>query len=447
MDLQSVNPIVWTPQQPLSPAEASALSGVAAGILRPHARPHALHVFLQFTEPGPARSWIRTLAPRLSSTLEQLQAAERRHRGGQTPEPITRILALSAAGYRALGLELPPEAKSDVPFAQGMAVRSTAVADPPVEEWEAPYQQSLHALLILASEDPDEPASELQRLFGRRVVDGVQVVHLEPGAQLRNDAGDAIEHFGYVDGRSLPRFFSHDRDEDQARNETNVWRPELRLSSVLVEGVGPDGQPVYGSFLVYRKLDQNVRAFKCQEESLGAGLGLVGEDAERAGAIVVGRFEDGRPLEMGPSCPLLPVQNGFDYATSPCPALPHIRVVNPRGSQAPPQLARRGMPYGHRVVPPGAETRDEDLPDGGVGLLFMACTSNLEAGFEGLQKSANNKDAFLGFDAIIGQGAVPEQQWTDPLTGATTAMAVGGHVTMLGGEYFFLPSLISLGAL
>ena len=71
----------------------------------------------------------------------------------------------------------------------------------------------------------------------------------------------------------------------------------MPLREVLVAdpGAARPGES-FGSFLVYRKLEQNVRAFKKQEARIAGKLGLKGEDAERAGALLVGRFEDGTPV-------------------------------------------------------------------------------------------------------------------------------------------------------
>jgi hypothetical protein len=42
---------------------------------------------------------------------------------------------------------------------------------------------------------------------------------------------------------------------------------------------------------VFRKLEQNVRRFKQVEEDPADALELTGDDRERAGAMIVGRFE------------------------------------------------------------------------------------------------------------------------------------------------------------
>ena len=70
----------------------------------------------------------------------------------------------------------------------------------------------------------------------------------------------------------------------------------------------------FGSYFVFRKLEQNVRLFKDEEEKLADRLGLTGDDAERAGAMIIGRFEDGTPLAVQADAGShSPVQNDFTY--------------------------------------------------------------------------------------------------------------------------------------
>ena len=52
----------------------------------------------------------------------------------------------------------------------------------------------------------------------------------------------------------------------------------------------------FGSFFVFRKLEQNVRGFKVALDSLAEQLLLTGSEVERAGAMAVGRFRDGTPI-------------------------------------------------------------------------------------------------------------------------------------------------------
>src|SRR5262249_37013322 len=149
---------------------------------------------------------------------------------------------------------------------------------------------------------------------------------------------------------------------------------------------GAAGGNAFGSYFVFRKLEQNVRAFTRAEDALGRQLARLDPhfDPELAGAMIVGRFEDGAPvvLQRGPGMPN-PVANDFDFAGDPdglkCPFHAHIRKANPRGdttrlggtlaSERSHIMARRGIPYGARRM--NKRRQFSDRPTRGVGLLFM----------------------------------------------------------------------------
>ncbi len=165
------------------------------------------------------------------------------------------------------------------------------------------------------------------------------------------------------------------------------------------------------------------------------------------------------------------VPNNFNYekADPPglrCPFAGHIRKTNPRGesekkfglangSEIRRLIARRGITYGIRAVDPNTpDLRFEDMPTGDVGLLFMAYQSDLVEQFEFTQKSWANNPGFLnddtGIDPVIGQAPTSTGQrwpskWSETL--AADRFDFGGFVTMLGGDYFFAPSISSLRAI
>ena len=90
---------------------------------------------------------------------------------------------------------------------------------------------------------------------------------------MRNPAGDGIEHFGYVDGRSQPLFLKDEVDKEPREH----WDPAFPLSNVLVaDPLAADPDRHFGSYFVFRKLEQNVRAFKEIEQELADDLGLDG---------------------------------------------------------------------------------------------------------------------------------------------------------------------------
>ena len=199
---------------------------------------------------------------------------------------------------------------------------------------------------------------------------------------------------------------------------------------------------------------------------------------ERAGALVVGRFEDGTPVTLSQEARSENPRNDFDYTGDPglrCPFQAHIRKVNPRGSgpggaadERTHIMPRRGIPFEDepRSVHPSDLPESDSvaefdakvaplLPTGKVGLLFMAYNASLKKQFVFTQKQWANNAGFpepaAGIDPIIGQGAAGagpawRKKWDDPAS-ATQNFDFHGFVTMRGGEYFFAPSLTFLKTL
>ena len=117
---------------------------------------------------------------------------------------------------------------------------------------------------------------------------------------------------------------------------------------------------------MFRKLEQNVRAFKEREQQFAQALGLPEADAKRAGALVMGRFEDGTPVVLKATPDRSgPVPNNFTYEDDShggkCPFQAHIRKVNPR-QEGVPRIVRRGITYGTRDKEPQDNPSLEELP-------------------------------------------------------------------------------------
>lgn len=310
------------------------------------------------------------------------------------------------------------------------------------------------------------------------MTDTITVIGEETGLGQHNSNGDGIEHFGYVDGRSQPLFLTQDIADEQANAARNGgpgsldWDPAFPLSRVLVPDTAAANPDVdFGSYFVFRKLEQNVRRFKQAEQDIADQLGLMGEDRERAGAILIGRFEDGTPLTVQRTAgEALPVTNDFNYDQDAdglkCPFHGHIRKSNPRGSggfETPENerkhiMARRGQTYGQRTDDPGADLPPGARPTGGVGLLFMAFNVDFGQQVDFVQEAWVNSQGFPkvpagtpapGLDQVIGQG--PRGPLSQPkIWDATTAVDVDPApqaVTLKGGEYFFMPSLDFLNAI
>ncbi|MET8079045.1 hypothetical protein [Streptomyces sp. NPDC005303] len=444
---------------------ATMLENLQPNILKGHVREHLHILLLQFTESEAgapaARAFLAGLLPLMKSAKAQLEEVEEHRLRGVSGTPYVGV-GLTKAGYDKLGL---PHAPPDEAFGRGMQASGTRekLRDPEVTQWEPGFQEAIHAVVLVGDAEPT-PADDRLREVEALLPGSIRVLGRERGRGLHDEAGRGIEHFGYVDGRSQPLFLTEDVDDERRRTDgTSVWDPAQPLERVLVaDPAAPDPATDFGSYFVLRKLEQNVRLFKAAEEELADTLKLDNSDRDRAGAMLVGRFRDGTPLTLqGTAGAHSPVMNDFVYASDgaadKCPFQAHIRKTNPRGSGGfePPEterghlMARRGQTYGERV--------EGDLPESGVGLLFMAFNSDLNNQFEFTQASWANFAGFPdsgdepqpGLDQVIGQGDRPSAHWARVWGEEEDqeAPAAQQAVTMKGGEYFFMPSLPFLRSL
>ncbi len=479
------------------------LKNLQGNILKGHGRPFTSNIFFQFGDETDARSLVAELArENITSAYAQLHETECYSKTGHSGSPFVH-LAISSSGYEALGKS--EEMPEDNIFQSGMKDSSNInrVLDPDVDEWEEEFSTDIHAVLLLGigkkmdlltDYDREQSLQELdsltQQMIDKIISYGGQVLKTQEGRSIfnltkDNQIGNGLEHFGYVDGRSQPLLLKEDIDKENEGNHAPQWDPAFPLSTALVEDKASPVEDSYGSYFIFRKLEQDVRAFKTREQEIATVLNLSGEDRELAGAFIVGRFEDGTPVtsfkdaqnEDNDAAPNDFTYKGSDEDGSKCPFHAHIRKVNPRGTggfqdeegERTHIMARRGIPYEDvkRAVHPNdlpeAESFDEFikevqplLPEGDLGLLFMAYNSDIANQFVFSQATWANNNAFpnrpadndnSGIDPIIGQGdRFPQDQkipneWNDIGQGENNNVDFGGFVKMKGGEYFFSPSI------
>lgn len=459
MAVQLKHPLAWT----TATGDASAmLDELQPNILKGHVRDHLSVVLLRFADQSDARALLRELvdAKLMKSAKKALKEAAAYRTSRKLGTPYVGV-GLSSAGYAALGIE-PAKRPADRSFGRGMRAPATrqALGDPPASAWEQPYQGAIHAIVLIGDKTAASVRARRRDVMAR-LPRSVTVVGEETGRALLNEDKRGVEHFGYIDGRSQPLFLTEDVDDERTSTDgTTVWDPAFPLEQVLVaDPAAPHPAANFGSYFVFRKLEQNVQLFKRQEKLMARQLGLTGEDRERAGAMLVGRFEDGTPLTLqGEGGADRPVMNDFTYASDPrgmkCPHYAHIRKVNPRSSTTAGRsrlMARRGQTYGERTDRPDDEKVPiSQRPTGDVGLLFMAFNASVTKQFEYTQRRlANSRDATIAGDPVIGQG--PRGKLTSPTswggTEVRTTDPIAQAVTMKGGEYFFMPSLAFLRSL
>lgn len=482
------------------PSFKPVLESLQGNILRGHGRDHTVHIFFQFTGTfEDNRRILKLLSSRVTSAAEQEKQRDEYKRGKSNQ--TFRNLFLTAKGYTSLGFtaaELSnafPEPAGPVPinpqikFTNGMASHRAELQDPELSNWEQGYvnssptatgQQRIDGMVLLANDDLEKLKSDEQAV--RAVLSSTATIEVtEYGLAIFNESRTQnLEHFGYVDGRSQPTFFKDQTESEARKDGIDVWDPAEPLGLVLVPDPlvhSSDASHAFGSYFVFRKLEQNVRGFKAKEQELAKALNLTSDDAELAGALAVGRFEDGTPVVQQDQDGLVdPVPNNFRFAVSDpdgskCPFHAHIRKMSPRGDsltsgtipastevvERSHRIARRGITYGVRTVEPKDEPSLDQMPTRGVGLLFMCFQSNIDNQFGFMQRAWANNPQFArplfgdatasdsGLDPVIGQptGAVPNpQNWPSPWGSASTqAFGFESFVTMLGGDFFFAPSL------
>ena len=480
------NPLDWTSE---AAAEAARpyLEKIQGNILRPRRRKHARLLILRFADPpyqtssqplrhragpgasGPSRPEREPLDPsRRKAIAEVLQgiavcnAAENTPEAGtgpaesvsaekappQSDAPTSEFVTvlLSFSGYQALGLK--SFAPSNRFFRQGMIRGNFWVAPPDTKGWDAAYKDHVDAVIVLASneESPHALKDRADRLLREFQSLGVQT-HVEAGQRITRWSKD-VEPFGFRDGISQPVFFRTQQNSTAGAR----WNAETPLSAVLTPDPGEDN--AYGSFMVFRKLEQNLRKFHSDVRKLrrvlGPPAGTQAEDSDRAYALTLGRYPDGRPL-VDPAGDL----RDFDFSRSAnggeaCPFHAHIRKMNPRGGshddselakqeETKLRIARRGIPYGaSRYFDPDSEAK---LPEERVGLLFMSFQSDIVQFLfhEWASQAPHFPQSGSGVDAITGWARNGYQQ--RPSGTGTVKHVLANNVKLKGGEYFFAPSI------
>lgn len=499
-------PVDLNDPNPIDPNETKfrqMLTNLQGNILKGHGRDHSVHVFVQLNpgDPDAARSGLGAVARRVVTSAWQQHRETEQFQDFDIPGEMFGNMFLTKKGYLALGftddqIEAAFPGDDGQYFRDGMQAHAEELKDPPKADLDKGYQAGDIDAMILLADDDETFLRRQARTLIKELETFATVLVVERGDALRTDSGEGIEHFGYVDGRSQPIYFTtdlKDKDGKSKEGDTDKWNPVERLSIVLVPDRNVEDGVVdaFGSYFVFRKLEQDVRRFKMREQDLADELGFKGrEERDRAGAMAVGRFEDGTPLALSQTDGFIPVkENNFNYDHdrdgAKCPFHAHIRKCNPRGDtvrkfgvpeevERRHRITRRGIPYGKRNRKPDAFQALEDLPTEGVGLLFMCFQSSIAEQFAFIQRDWVNNENFLnaatnteprtGVDPVIGQmtsGTQPAsqtwpKQWgwqpdpSKPGIGQppeTKPFSFHGFVKLKGGEFFFAPSVPFLRSL
>jgi Dyp-type peroxidase family len=481
--------------------DLSLLEDIQGNILKSHGRDYSIYLFLHFDnqQPSTIKSWIGDFAQNYVVSAAQQEAQSRGYRERRQTNDVAVApnlfvnFSLSFKGYQALGLDAQTnfrklyQQKLDLvennflslhPFEEGMLKNLETLQDRQ-SDWEQEYLQvdhEIHALVLLADDDQDsllETANSIITEIAEN--NNIRIVNTEIGFVRRNDLNQTVEPFGFADGISQPLFLKQDIEKI---TNTDQWNPSANLRLVL--NVDPFGEKFtdkqgskysFGSFLVYRKLEQDVAGFNHGVTELARKLENQVTDAppqaateQLVRAYSMGRFrEDGRPVAIyanldhpeGSEIEL----NNFNYGEGSefkqtsqwkCPFHAHIRKMTSRAvsnkvysgtykddpaSQRQRRIVRRGTSYG-LPTPDDAlllsaatqanfahyqyllEKLDIKLAAGQEGTLFFCFQSDIQAQFQKLQDYANdrnfgaNSGGNLGADPISGQ--VGEDDSSEP---------------------------------
>lgn len=443
------------------------LEDLQGNILKGHGRNHSVHLFLKWNSDkvDEAKAWIKRFTHSyVTSAQQQADEALQYRQNCISGSPFANVF-LSRKGYESLGFS-PFQVPKDQPFTMGMknSFVKDFLGDPEVEEWEKGFQDEIHALILIAEDN----LLNLLQIVNQITIELRQVaiiLHREDGFVLRNNAGQVIEHFGFADGISQPLFVKRDIVKAQTTGcDFSQWDPRAPLDILLVKDHNGKTEDSYGSYLVYRKLEQNVKGFRQDQTKLAEELTI---NNDLAGALVVGRFADGTPVTKSdiPTYATTPTNNfnyDHDVTATKCPFHAHIRKTNPRGDtgrvESSPgfdealtverahRIARRAVSYG--------QSDPTQEPETGSGLLFLCFQANIENQFNFMQSRWANPTRFVevgvGPDPVIGQGSGSErtQKWPTKWSEEDTQeYGFDLWVKLQGGEYFFAPCISFLKTL
>jgi Dyp-type peroxidase family len=506
------------------------LHDIQGNIVKPYSRdrmPKGRYVFFGIRSGRAGRTFVDSLMPMITTSASLGKGS------------VATNLAFTFGGLHALGV--PQASLQSFPdeFAMGMRARRQLLGDEGTSApahwdpiWTAPDRVDI---LVLIHGESDQAIDEQYRavvdrldaldggvelLSGHRGDNGASDLPYQPASSLFIDGRySASEHFGYRDSISNPFYRgiqSHPsnvigggkvtgQDVDRIEGWAPIETGELLLgykdeAGELPEAPLPSLLAQNGTYLVYRKLHQNVGSFDAYVEEVGreypggkealaaklcgrwrSGAPVTTFRTEREANEFAARWEAARraiadaptPAEREAAKEQFSELNrkfvAFDYSKdaegSGCPFGAHTRRAQPRSSlefgepgtfQTPDALSlrrrmlRRGITYG--------ESQRERTDSGNHGLIFMAFCASLQRQFEFVQqqwlnygnafKRGNDKDPIAGNQgrdpAGAGTGRMLIEAGKDNPDAPFFCSRLPRFVETRGGDYFFVPGMTAL---
>jgi Dyp-type peroxidase family len=455
----------------MSRLDATDIQGFA---VRGYNFPFARFLFLKILEGKKGRAW-------LSRLIAEITTGERWDHG--KPKSTVNV-AFTFKGLEALELPIASLMSFPVEFVQGMKARAPILFDEgknAPEHWDAVWQGGVHTWLgVFAQSTAELDRKCLELLALAQESGGAESIGSQDAAALQIDGQITTkEHFGYTDGFGNPEYLGVEKDSQPGQGKLTPdgkWTP-LATGELLLEYADEAGElPVAplphllasnGTFMVYRKLHQNVATFRNYLKEKGK---LYPGGEEKLASKFIGRWRDGTPVELSPDKADPAIVNdknsnvnftfGKDLEGTRCPIGAHVRRTNPRDAFGfngqvinRRRISRRGMPYG-AYIPEDQPAND----DGEHGIVFMAVNASIYRQFEFVQqqwieygndaRQGNDKDMLIGNHggkkSLKTHGKFMIQGTDDPKNPPFLCGGLPNFVELRGGDYFFMPSITAL---
>ena len=409
-------------------------------------------LWLRFPAADSARAWLKETVSELTSAGEVVTFRALRAQREMRPELADLRSTWVNVAFSRAGLDLlapTPLGPFPEPFEQGMAARAGVLGDTPATwRFGGTADTEAHALVIIGADTEVDLSQALDVHRDRLARHGARDLFLEilggdcRGAKLPGELR-GHEHFGYRDGISEPSL-----DGSPGTGDFVLGYPDTAGQE---SGSGP-AWTRDGSYLVFRRLHQDVAGFHRALDALVKSTGL--KNRAQLGAKLFGRWPSGAKL----ADPIEPIDPGTiapteyttdEFAADPngdrVPRFAHVRKAHPRDASAGGlhhRLLRRGIPYGTPLsTEPGGLPQDDGRDR---GLLFAAYQVDLGGQYELVQRWLNDRNLPVpqtGQDPIAGQGEGPARVVLHSSNTLPAMFDMHHYVSMTGGGYFFTPSL------
>jgi Dyp-type peroxidase family len=442
---------------PTGSARPIERSDIQANILGSPPWKRAGYLFLEVTKP-------REFGDRLSDLLSRdefrfksaadFEGAKHDHKKGTGGLTKTFNVGFSWSGLGKMAVPAEHLAALPLAFRQGMAARAEILGDVDAsapDKWDGRLGSTEIHVVIAAFTMGEDIDKYLNAIYAQ-LKDFCEERHRELG-ERKDKGGYSTEPFGFVDGIGQPEIVDvlQAADRDDTRKvpvgEFILGYQDADQNDQIAAALVGDGVRALcsnGTYMVFRKIEQDVEAFGR----------LSSELAEQ----FVGRRKDGTSLVREQDSPdwakrrkddarwdksLDDFTYGRDHDGAKCPLASHVRRANPRDDlpameQRRHRIVRRGIPYDYGKR---------------KGQLFVCFNARIESQFEFLQSEWCNKGDSKGHfteirDPLVGSAvrdpvaSSGKGAFVDP--SRILPVSLDRFVAVKGGEYVFVPGITAL---